>query len=61
MTDKPKLQNDTKDEPNHGKKDTGEDIDMVTDKMEKEENSNGRIEDDQALHLQMYQELTNRY
>ena len=61
MTDQPKLQNATKDEHNHEKKDTGEDIDMVTDEIEKEENSNGRIEDDQALHFQMDQELTNRY
>ena len=61
MTDKPKLQNATKDEPNHEMKDTGEDIDMVTDEMEKEENSDGRIEDAQALHFQMDQEFTNRY
>ena len=61
MTDKPKLQNATRDEPNHGKKDAGEDVDMVTEEMEKEENSNGRIEDGQVLDFQTDQELTNRY
>ena len=61
MTDKPKPQNATKDEFDHQKKDERKDVDMVTEEMEKEQNSNGRIEDDQALDFQMDQELTNRY
>ena len=61
MTDKTKLQNATKDEPNHEKNGAGDDIDMVIDKMEKEEIRNGRIKDDQVRDFQMNQELTNRY
>ena len=61
MTDKPNLQNATKDDPNHEKKDAGDDVDMVTDKMEKEEIRTGRIEDDQVRDFQMNQEWTNRY
>ena len=61
MSDKHKLQNPTKDEPDHEKKGAGEDVDMVTEEMEKEENSNGRIDDGQVLDFQTDQELTNRY
>ena len=61
MPDEPKLQNATKDKLNNEKKDEGEDVDMLTEEMEKEENSNGRKEGDQVLDLQMDQELTNMY